>query len=132
MTPAGDADVGKGARAASGSVAIRAEDSLSALSALLGEDEVEARRRREMDEADARRAEAQAEGEEGKRGADESTARVRQVGRGDVARAEVTGGVSGCAAGDDGFFNHEGRHARGRDLGDEPSGSSFRRRCSTR
>ena len=62
MTPAGDADVGKGARAASGgAVAIRAEDSLSALSALLGEDEVEARRRREMDEADARRAEAQAE-----------------------------------------------------------------------
>ena len=42
-------------------MAIRAEDSLSALSALLGEDEVEARRRREMDEADARRAEAQAE-----------------------------------------------------------------------
>ena len=68
MTPAGDADVGKGARAASGgAVAIRAEDSLSALSALLGEDEVEARRRREMDEADARRAEAQAEERKEKR-----------------------------------------------------------------
>ena len=86
MTPAGDADVGKGARAASGSVAIRAEDSLSALSALLGEDEVEARRRREMDEADARRAEAQAEERKEK---EARTSRQRAFAKSDAATSRV-------------------------------------------
>ena len=86
MTPAGDADVGKGARAASGAVAIRAEDSLSALSALLGEDEVEARRRREMDEADARRAEAQAEERKEK---EARTGRQRAFAKSDAATSRV-------------------------------------------
>ena len=86
MTPEGDADVGKGARAASGSVAIRAEDSLSALSALLGEDEVEARRRREMDEADARRAEAQAEERKEK---EARTSRQRAFAKSDAATSRV-------------------------------------------
>jgi len=85
-TSGGVADAVGRERAASGVVAIKAEDSISALSALLGEDEAEARRRRELDEADARRAEAQAKERKDK---EARTSRQRAFAKADAATSRI-------------------------------------------